>query len=133
MASTTFQDFNQNTPVVASWLNDVNKAVYSPGGVPRVASLIPVAWVRFSISVGVVTIQQSVNIATVVRNSAGVFLINYGSALTSAACCCQIAQSVAGFASYGSETTSSIVITTTNPSNVPTDPGTCSVVIWGIN
>jgi hypothetical protein len=35
MASTTFQDYNQNTPIVASWLNDVNAEVYTPTGIPK--------------------------------------------------------------------------------------------------
>lgn len=133
MASTFFQDYNQNTPIVAAWLNDINNGVYSPGGVPRVASLIPVAWVRFSVTGGVVTIQQSFNISTVVRTSAGVFTVNYGGALTNATNCYEITQNVAGFVSYGTETNSSVVVNTANVSNIATDPGTCSVVIHGAN
>lgn len=133
MASTIFQDFNQNTPIVAAWLNDVNKGVYSPGGVPKVASLIPAAWVRFSVTAGVVAIQQSFNVSTVVRTGAGAFTITYGTALTNAANCYQIAQNSAGFVSYGAETASTVVVNTTNTANAATDPGTCSVVIWGAN
>lgn len=133
MTSTNFQDYNQNTPIVAAWLNDVNAGVYSPGGVPRTASMIPVAWVRFSVTGGMVAIQQSVNISTVVRGSVGVFTITYGSALTNTANCYQVTQNIAGFTTYGAETNQSVVVNTTNTSNVATDPGTCSVVIWGIN
>lgn len=133
MASTTFQDFNQNTPIVSAWLNDINKGVYSPGGVPKVASLIPAAWVRFSVTAGVVAIQQSFNVSTVVRTGAGTFTITYGAPLTNAANCYQISQNSAGFAFPGAETTANVVVNTTNTGNVATDPGTCSVVIWGAN
>jgi len=133
MASTNFQDYNQNTPIVAAWLNDINAGVYSPGGVPRTASMIPVAWVRFSISAGVVTIQQSVNIANVSRSGAGVFVITYGTSLTNAANCYDISTNIAGFASYSSETNNSVTIDIANTSNVATDPGSCCVVILGTN
>lgn len=134
MASTVFQDYNQNTPIVAAWLNDINKGVYSPAnGLPRVASSIPVAWVRFSVTAGVVTIQQSVNIVSVVRTGSGVFVVTYGATLTNTANCYQIAMNMAGFISYGTETTNSVTIDTANTSNVATDPGSCSVVIIGTN
>ena len=133
MASTNFQDYNQNTPIVSAWLNDVNAGVYSPGGVPRTASMIPVAWVRFSVTAGIVAIQQSVNISSVVRASTGVFTVTYGTALTNTANCYQVTQNVAGFVTYGAETNNSVVIDTTNTNNVATDPGTCCVTVWGIN
>ena len=133
MASTNFQDYNQNTPIVSAWLNDVNKGIYSPGGVPRTASMIPVAWVRFSVTGGVVEIQESANISTVIRASAGVFTVTYGTALTNATNCYQVTQNVAGFTTYGTETNNSVVVNTANTSNVATDPGTCCVTIWGIN
>lgn len=133
MASTTFIDYSQNTPIVAAWLNDINKGIYSPAGVPKVASLIPAAWVRFSVSGGVVTIQQQFNVASVARTGAGVFVIAYGAPLTNAANCYEVMQNLAGFVSYGTETTNSITINTANTSNIATDPGTCSVVIYGAN
>lgn len=133
MASTVFQDYNQNNPIVSSWLNDINNGVYSPGGVPKVSSLIPVAWVRFSVTAGIVTIQQSFNISSVTRSSAGTFLVTYSEILTNVANCYEIAQNQAGFISYGAETTQSVVVNTGNTTNVPTDPGTCSVVIYGAN
>ena len=133
MTSTVFQDYNQNNPIMASWLNDINNGVYSPGGVAKKAVLIPVAWVRFSVSGGVVTIQQSSNIATVTRTGAGIFTVTYGSSLTNTANCYEIAQNTAGFVSYGTETANSVVVTTANTSNVATDPGSCSVVIYGAN
>lgn len=134
MTSTVFQDYNQNTPIVAAWLNDVNAGVYSPNnGVPRVAIDIPVAWVRFAVSGGVVTITQSSNIAGVVRNSAGNFTITYGTVLTNTTNCYQISQNVAGFAEYTAETAQSVTIQLANTSNVATDPGSCCVVIHGTN
>lgn len=133
MSSTTFQDYNQNTPIVAAWLNDVNKGIYSPGGVPKTASQISSAWVRFSATGGIVVIQQSMNILSVVRVSQGVFTVTYVTPLTNATNCYDIAQNAPGFVSFGAETTSSVVINTNNTFNVATDPGACSVVIYGVN
>lgn len=134
MASTTFQDYNQNTPIVAAWLNDINAGVYSPNnGVPRVAIDIPAAWVRFSVTGGVVAIQQSSNVASVVRNSTGNYTITYGTALTNAANCYQITQNIAGFSEYTAETANSVTIQVGNTSNVATDPGSCCVVVLGTN
>lgn len=133
MASTFFQDYNQNTPITSAWLNDINKGIYSPSGVPKVASNISAAWVRFSVTGGVVAIQQSVNITSVVRNSAGNYTVTYGSILTNATNCYEISQNVAGFTYPGAETTQSVVVNTANTANVPTDPGSCSVVIYGTN
>jgi len=133
MASTTYQDYNQNTPIVAAWLNDINNGIYSPGGVPRVSSLIPVAWARFSVAGGVATIQQSVNITSVTRTGAGVFVVTYGSSLTNATNCYEISMNIAGFVSYTSEAVNSVTISTANPLNTPTDPGSCCVVILGAN
>jgi len=133
MASTTFQDYNQNTPIVAAWLNDINTGVYSPGGVPRTASMIPAAWVRFSVSGGVVTIQQSVNIASVTRSSAGVFVVTYGSTLTNTTNCYHITTNIAGFTSYSVEEVNSVTINVADTSNVATDPGSCCVVVLGAN
>ena len=133
MTSTVFQDFNQNTPIVSAWLNDINNGIYSPGGIPRVSSLIPVAWVRFQVVGGVVTVQQAVNVTSVMRSSAGVFTVFYGSVLPSATNCYEISQNLPGFVSYGTETTASVVVNTSNTVNAPTDPGTCSVVIYGVN
>lgn len=133
MASTVYQDYNQNTPIVAAWLNDVNNVAYTPGKVAKTASQIAAAWVRFSVTAGVVAIQQSSNIATVVRNSAGNFTVTYGQVLTNTANCYAITQNTPGFVGYGAETAQSIVVETFNTSNVATDPGTCSVVIFGVN
>lgn len=134
MASTFFQDYNQNNPIVSAWLNDINNGVYSPdNGVPRVAIDIPVAWVRFSVSGSTVTIQQSSNVASVVRNSVGNYTITYGATLTNTANCYQIAQNVAGFASYSSESANSVTIQLANTSDVATDPGSCCVVVLGTN
>lgn len=133
MASTVFQDYNQNNPIVSAWLNDVNNAAYSTAGIPKKAVLMATAWVRFSVTGGVVTIQQSENIASVVRNGAGVFTVTYGAALTNAFNGYSITQNAAGFAFAGAETTTTIVVNTTNTSNVATDPGSCTVLIFGEN
>lgn len=133
MASTVFQDFNQNNPITSTWLNDVNKVTYSPGGIPKNAGQSAAAWVRFAVSGGVVTIQQSSNIASVVKTGVGLFTVTYVTPLTNATNCYEIVQNLPGFVSYGTETTSSIIVGTANTSNVATDPGTCSVVIYGAN
>lgn len=131
MASTNFQDYNQNNPIVSSWLNDVNGLAYSVGGIKKTNVLIPVAWVRFI--GGSATIQQSANIASVIRNSAGNYTINYSEALTNTTNCYGISQSQAGFGFVLAETASSVTVETTNASNVATDPGFASVVIFGTN
>lgn len=134
MASTFYQDYNQNTPIVSAWLNDINNGIYSPGSkLPKASGLISTAWVRFSVTAGVVTIQQSQNISSVVRQSVGVFLVTYNITLTNAANCYEIAQNIPGFTSYGTETTISVVVNTANTSNGAVDPGTCSVVVYGAN
>lgn len=133
MASTNFQDYNQNTPVVAGWLNDVNKLTYSAGGVPKQSLLIAVAWVRFNVNGGVVSIQQSSNVASVFRSGAGQYIITYSNNLTNAANCYEISQSSSGFTSYNTETNATVTINTANTSNVLTDPASCSVVIYGAN
>jgi len=131
MASTFFQDYNQNTPIVSAWLNAVNAAVYGPLGTPKVAVQSAAAWVRFSVAGGVPTIQQSSNIATVVRLSAGVYQITYASPLVNAANCYGITQAESGFSFPSAETQGSVTVTFTNPANTSTDPVAASVVIFG--
>lgn len=53
MASTTFQDYNQNNPIVAAWLNQINNGVFTPAGLAKVAGASSAAWVRFGIAGGV--------------------------------------------------------------------------------
>jgi hypothetical protein len=133
MASTFFQDYNQNNPIVSSWLNDVNALTYSAGGLAKLSLAIPVAWVRFSVTGGVVDIQQSIGIASVVRSGDGVFTINYINPLTNSDNCYQIASSIPGFSSYSAESASSVTINIGNTTDVPTDPGSCCVVVLGAN
>lgn len=133
MASTTFQDYNQNTPVVAAWLNDVNNLTYSAGGVAKGSILMPVAWVRFSVSGASITIQQSANVSSVVSLGTGEFQINYNSLLTSASNCYELSINSAGFVFPAAETTGSVTINTTNTSNVAFNPGFVSVVVYGAN
>lgn len=130
MASTTFVDFSQNTPIVASWLNDVNKTVYDVGGNPTANVTLPFAWVRFSVSGGVATVQTSSNIASVSRSSAGVFVVTYGRFLAQAQGCYQISTNQAGFTFVSAEATNSVTVNTNNTSNVATDPGFVSVVVF---
>lgn len=133
MASTNFQDYNQNTPIAASWLNDVNKTVYGPAGGPRLAIGVAAALVRFSVSAGVVTIQQALNVQSVVRTGPGVFTVTYTAPLTNSANCYQITQNVPGFTSYSAETVQSVTINLTNFADTGTDPGSCCVAVFGAN
>lgn len=133
MASTFYQDYNQNTPVVSAWLNDINKGIYSAGGIPRTALQIPVAWVRFNVVAGVVSIVQSSGITSVVRTAPGVYTVNYSAPLTNAQNSYEITQNLPGFVSFGAETISSVVVNVANTANVGTDPGACSVTIYGAN
>jgi hypothetical protein len=133
MVTTNFQDYNENTPIVAAWLNDVNATTYSPGGVPKLAVQSAAAWVVFSVVGGAVTIKQSSNIQSVVRASAGVYVITYGEALTNANNCYGITANTPGFSSYSAEATTGVTISLENTSGTPTDPGEVSFVVFGAN
>lgn len=141
MATTVFQDYNQNNPIVSAWLNDVNNDVYTPqtgipatpGGTPRLALQQAAAWVRFNISGGVVQISQSVGVASVVRLSAGLYQINYSNPMVNSANCYNVSTNLAGFQTVAAESTTSMEVNIANTSNVSTDPGFVSVVIFGAN
>lgn len=132
MASTFFTDFNQNNPVVAAWLNDINNGVYSGKGLPRLAQASSAAWVRFFVSGGVVAIQQSNNIVSVTRSSLGIYVISYP-AMGQATNCYEISMDQPGFAFRSAETLTSVTINCTNTANTAFDPGFVSVVIHGAN
>lgn len=133
MATTNFQDFNQNNPVTAAWLNDINGGVYTTGGVAKKASQSAAAWARFSATGGVVTIQQSSNIATIVRTGVGVYLVTYASALTNATNSYGMSLGQAGFAFASAETTGSVTVSTVNSAGVPIDPSLVSLQVFGNN
>jgi hypothetical protein len=134
MASTQFQDYNQNNPIVSAWLNDINQGIYSPlAGVPRLAAAIPVAWVRFFAIAGVVTIQQSVGVASVTRVSAGLYLVTYATAMPVATNHYQITSNVAGFNSFVGETTQSVQVQIQNSASTLLDTFTACVQISAIN
>lgn len=131
MASTTFQDYNQNNPIVAAWLNDVNGVAYALSGAKKVAVQMSAAWVRFSVTAGVVAIQQSSNILSVVRSSAGVYVVTYGSALTNAVNCYSMSMNTAGFMNYSAESNLNVTINTNTTGSVAFDPGSVSFMIFG--
>jgi len=133
MASTQFQDYNQNTPIVAAWLNDVNGATYTAAGTRKLAVQSSSAWVRFSITGGVVVIQQSSNIATVVRTGVGVYVVTYGAPMTNAANCYEINLGTAGFTVPSAEAVGSVTLTCTNTANTAADPTFVSLVVHGAN
>lgn len=133
MASTNFQDFNQNTPITASWLNDANSAVYTPGGIPKLAAQSAAAWVRFQISGGVITINESSNVVSVVRTAPGVYVINYSVIMSTTGNAYAFSMTQAGFITWAPESQTSVTVNTTNTSNVAFDPSFVCVVVFGNN
>jgi hypothetical protein len=133
MASTNFQDYNENNPIVSSWLNDINKGIYTPAGVPKTATQSAAAFVRFSIVGGVVAIEQSVNVSTVTRTSAGIYTINYAVALTGALNAYGFSIDEPGFVFRSGETAGQVTIGVTNPANTSFDPNFVSVIVFGAN
>jgi len=133
MASTFFQDYNQNNPIVSSWLNDINNGVYTATGTPKKAAASSAAWVRFSITGGVIAIQQSLNIASVVRTSAGVYIVTYGLSLVNATNCYEINLGSAGFVVPSAEALGSVTLNCTNTANAAADPAFVSLVVHGAN
>lgn len=128
MASTNFFDYSQNTPIVAAWLNDINKGVYNADGSHNLAAQTPFAWVRFTGATG--AIVSSAGISSVVRNSAGSYHIVYASTLPVATNCYSINTNLAGFQTIASETTGSVDILVANTSNVATDASIVCVQIF---
>lgn len=133
MASTQFQDYNQNNPIVSAWLNDINNGVYTAKGIPKKALQSSAAWVRFVVNGGVPTIQQSSNMASVTRTSAGLFVINYANDLTNVPNCYVMSSTLAGFNQVLSETQGSVTVLFSNTADVATDPVSVSVVVFGAN
>lgn len=131
MASTTFVDFSQNTPIVAAWLNDVNKGVYNADGTHNLSAQTPFAWVRFTGATG--AIVSSSNVASVTRTGAGAYTILYGATLPVATNCYSINTNLPGFDSIVSETTTSVSILVANTSNVATDASIVCVQIFAVH
>jgi len=131
MASTQFQDYNQNNPIVSSWLNDVNAATYTAKGTAKTSLQSAAAWVRFAVVAGVVTIQQSSNISTVVRTGVGVYVVTYAIPMVNATNCYGVTTNTAGFSEASAEATNSVTITCTNTANAAVDPGSVSMLIFG--
>ena len=127
MPSRNYQDYNQNTPITAAWLNGVNSFVFGSAG--NNAQTSPLAWVRFNGTTG--AIIQSYGVSTVTRNSAGNYTIQYGQTLTQATNCYNISSNLLGAQAVLSETTNSVTIETANSSFTPTDPTIVSVVVFG--
>jgi hypothetical protein len=133
MASTVFQDYNQNNPIVSAWLNDVNSATYTPAGTGKLAVQSAAAWVRFSIVAGSVTIQQSSNVKSVSRLGVGIYLVTYTNPMLNAANCYGISLNQAGFGFMNAESTTTVTINTTNIAGGAVDPGTVSLQVFGAN
>jgi hypothetical protein len=79
----------------------------------------------------VVTIQQSENVTSVIRDSLGVYTVNFTNAMANSQNCYQISQNSAGFQYPSTETTNSVVVNFTTSTGALGDPGTASVVVYG--
>ena len=128
-----FQDYNQNNPITSAFLNAVSAGVYAPAGAAKLAVQSAAAWVRFSVAGGVVTIQQSVNISTVARTSAGVYVITYNTPLTGALNAYGFSMDLPGFVFRTAESAAGLTIGTTNTANTSFDPDFVSVLVFGAN
>lgn len=134
MASTNFQDYNQQNPITSAWLNDVNNATYMPTtGTRRGAPLMSAAWVRFSIIAGVINIQQSSNINLVTRTGVGVYVITYTITMSGVGNSYGFSMSAPGFMAFTNETTTTVTVTVTDTTNAAFDPANVSVQIYGAN
>ena len=128
MASTTFVDYSQNTPIVAAWLNDVNNAVYNADGSVNKAQQTPVAWVRFNGAAGVIV--SSFNITSLLKTGTGSYRITYSVTLPIATNCYSITTNQAGFNTVAAETTVSVDVLCANTSNVASDATIVCVQIF---
>ena len=124
-----FTDYNQNNPITSQWLNGISNFIFGATG--KNAQTSPAAWVRFSVSGGVATIQQSYGVASVVRTATGTYTITYSQTLLQAANCYNINTSSIGMNAASTETVNSVVIETGNSSGILIDPTSVSVVIFG--
>jgi hypothetical protein len=127
MPSRTYQDYSQNTPITAAWLNAVNQFIYGTTGSNSIST--PLAWVRFDGTTA--TILQSEGVFTVVRNSAGNYTISYSQTLAQAANVYNITTNISGFAKQVSETTNSVTIQITDKTDTAADPTVVSLVVFG--
>src|SRR5277367_435379 len=133
MASTFFQDYNQNNPIVSSWLNDVNNAVYGANGTARLAISAAAVLVSFSVVGGIVTVGQSVNVLSVVRNSLGSYTINYASPMAGPGNIYQISLGQAGIGFWTAQTSGSVTLSFQSLSGVSIDPTSAGVLVFGVN
>ena len=127
MPSANFQDYNQNTPITAAWLNGVNAFVFGKAGNNALTS--PVAWVRFDGTTG--TILQSYGAAGLARNSAGNYTLTYSQTLAQSTNCYQITTNLLGQQAILSETTSSVTFEVANAGGVPTDTTIVCITVFG--
>lgn len=124
-----FQDFNQNNPITSSWLNGVSNFLFGSAG--NNAQTSPAAWVRFSVSGSVATIQQSYNVVSVVRNSTGTYTVNYLNPLPQAFNTYSINSNVIGMNAAVAETLTGVEVQTTNSAGSLVDPSSVSVIVFG--
>lgn len=130
MPSTNFQDYNQNTPIVASWLNDVNGVTYTLGNTKNTSAQIAAGWVRFVGASGGVT--QSTAIANVARNGVGNYTITYTNQMQNSSNCYSVNISQAGVWFVTAETVNSVTIQVENLAGGAFDPTNVGVVIFGV-
>ena len=127
MPSVTFQDYNQNTPVTALWLNGINRFVFGTAG--NNAQTSPAAWVRFNGTNG--SVVQSYGVSQVTRNSVGNYTITFANPLPQVSNCYSIMTNVLGMSAVMAETTTTVTIETANSGGVLTDPPSVSFIMFG--
>ena len=129
MASTTFVDYSQNTPITAAWLNDVNNDTYNTDGSVNKSNQQAFAWVRFNGTTGGI-VSQSSNVQSVTRTGTGVYVIAYTVTLPQATNCYGVSTNLVGFSTISAETVNSVTISCVNALQVASDPTLVSVQIW---
>lgn len=131
MAKTTFIDYNQNTPITASWLNDIDNGVYNTDGTHNVAAQTCLGWVRFNGATG--AISSSTGILSVVRTGTGLYTITYDVTVPQSANCYAITTNQAGFGIVAGESANTVSIRCSDTSNAVVDPTIVCVQIFAVH
>jgi hypothetical protein len=135
---------NRTVTVTAAVQSDMETGTSTTATVvPAVVKFAPgvaKAWVQFTVSGGVVTVQGQENVGSITRNGAGDFTINFTTAFSAATYAVSIMASVdtSGgsvlfglFSSTTNPATGSCRVATVNVSGTVMDPKRCSLTFFG--
>jgi hypothetical protein len=135
---------NRTVTVTAAVQSDMETGTSTTAAVvPAVVKFAPgvaKAWVQFTVSGGVVTVQGQENVGSITRNGAGDFTINFTTAFSAATYAVSIMASVdtSGgsvlfglFSSTTNPATGSCRVATVNVSGTVMDPKRCSLTFFG--